>query len=59
MSVDKSTRKARHENAPSPTVKNTGFPHPASGGEGEVTFREIKGSVKQLVKKGGKWKEVS
>ena len=58
MPVDKATRKARHENAPSPTVRNTGFPHPSSGGEGEVAFREIGGTVKQLVKKGSQWKEV-
>jgi hypothetical protein len=59
MPIDKATRKARHENALSPAVKVTGFPSPREGGEGDVAFREIKGGVKQLVKKGGKWKEVS
>ena len=59
MPVDKSTRKARHEQAPNPVLRRKGFPSPAEGSDGESTFREIKGSVKQLVKKGSKWKEVS
>jgi len=59
MPVDKATRRARHENAPSATVKNKGLPHPNQGAEGSVTFREISGSIKQLVKKGGRWKPVT
>ena len=58
MPVDKATRRSRHENAPSAIVKKKGFPHPRQGGDGDVTFREISGSIKQLVKKGNRWKEV-
>lgn len=59
MPVDKSTRKSRHEHAPTANIKNTEFPSPKEGAEGQTTFREVKGSVKQLVKKDGRWKEVT
>ena len=59
MPSNKETRRARHEQAPSATIKIKGVPHPNQGAEGSVSFREVSGSIKQLVKKGGKWKLVS
>jgi len=58
MPVDKTTRKARHESAMSPKLNNVNHTDPNSGGEGQVTFREQAGKVKQMVKKNGSWREV-
>jgi hypothetical protein len=58
MPVDKATRKARHEGAISPNLNNVNYADQKSGGEGQVTFREEAGKVKQMVKKNGSWREV-
>ena len=58
MSVDKATRKARHEGAMSPKLNSVNYSDSKSGGEGQVTFREEAGKVKQMVKKNASWREV-
>lgn len=58
MPVDKAIRKARHESAISPNLNSINHTDPNSGGEGQVTFREEAGKVKQMVKKNGSWREV-
>ena len=58
MPVDKATRRARHENATSPTLNVTNFNDPKSGTEGQQSFREEGGKVKAMVKKNGTWREV-
>ena len=58
MAVSKSTRRARHQNAPSSVTRTRSVPSHKEGSEGEVTYREMEGKIVQLVKKGGKWRKI-
>ena len=51
MPVNKATRRARHEAAVSPNLNTVNFNDNKSGAEGQQTFREEGGKVKQMVKK--------
>jgi hypothetical protein len=58
MSVEREQRRARHEQASSPILRNDKFPSPNEGTEGQTTYVNIKGKLTQLVKSGGTWKKM-